>query len=141
MRDSVVRLGLLAVLLVASTAACQLGDALVPTPSPTPTKTLTPTAVPTATVTPAPTITADPWNVVPLPHPELILFTLSERYESFSVVTGWGVGPDTKICIGFEAPAGSGNLYMAVYALVDGRWALVEIVDIDSPSQVEREKE
>ena len=107
----------LVILLLASIVACQFSASTPP---------------PTATVAPTPTV--NPQTIIPLPQLGLILSTLSERYESFNIVTSWGLAPDTLVYVGFEV---DGNLHMAVYAWVGERWALVGVMDVDGVPQAQ----
>lgn len=43
--------------------------------------------------------------------------------------------------MGFEQPVYSGELYLAIYSFADGRWRLVDIMEVESPLKSDNTKE
>jgi hypothetical protein len=107
--------------------ACSLTQ---PVPTPEPTSTPTATSVPTATPTVTPTPTVDPWAVYMIPPIEFFNFKIREVHDDFRILPGYGVLRDATVCVGFESPAGSGELYMSVWEIVGNQWVWMDTVPV-----------
>lgn len=107
------------------------------TPTPVPTATVTPAPTKTPTVTPTPTVDLSALDLLPIDLRLFIEWELYQRYGGdFRYIPRCGLEEGTPFYVFFETPTGSGQVYVAVWGVVNDMWVWLDTVPIEGGNEL-----